>query len=167
MHGMAKTLVIIRHGKSTWDYEGISDFDRPLKEVGISNTQLVAQKIKSLGIFPDLVLSSPANRALHTALIVAREIHYPLNQIAINTTLYTEFEKDILELIKNTDNQTNTLFIFGHNPVFTDLPNYFLKAQIDNLPTSGAAILQFEASTWKEISKKNLLSEVTIFPKSL
>ena len=162
---MAKTLVIVRHGKSTWEYEGVSDYDRPLKETGIFNSQSIAQKIKEKGINPDLIVSSPANRALHTALIFARELLYPLDKVVINSILYGESEKEILGLIKNTDNQFNNLFIFGHNPVFTDLPNLFLKQQIDNLPTSGVAILQFETTSWKDISKKMLKSETLFFPK--
>ena len=85
---MIKTLVIIRHGKSTWDYEGVADYDRPLKEIGIFNTQIIAQKIRGYDIVPDLMLSSPANRALHTALIVAREILFPLDKVTISKVLF-------------------------------------------------------------------------------
>jgi phosphohistidine phosphatase len=164
---MTKTLVIIRHGKSTWDYEGISDYDRPLKETGIFNTIAIAQRIKGMGINPNLMISSPANRALHTALIVAREMHYPLEKVTISPILYSESDDEVLVSIKNTDNQLNCIFIFGHNPVFTDLPNRFLQKPIENLPTSGAVILKFETSIWKDISKKSLNSEIIIFPKSL
>lgn len=164
---MVKILVIIRHGKSTWDYEGVSDYDRPLKESGIFNTITISQKIKGMGITPDLIISSPANRALHTALIVAREMHYPMDKVVISNVLYGESDDDVLKSVKNTDNQVNCLFIFGHNPVFTDLPNKFLKNPIENLPTSGAIILNFEVPTWKDISKKCLISELAIFPKSL
>jgi phosphohistidine phosphatase len=164
---MIKKLVIIRHGKSTWDYEGVADYDRPLKEIGIFNTQIIAQKIRGYDIVPDLMLSSPANRALHTALIVAREMLFPLDKVTIISTLYGESDIEVLEMVKTTDNQYNSLFIFGHNPVFTDLPNQFLKKRIDNLPTSGAVVLQFEVPTWKAISKKMLNTEMVFFPKTL
>lgn len=164
---MGKTLVIIRHGKSTWEYEGISDYDRPLKEVGIFNTIAIAQKLRGLGVHPDLIISSPANRALHTAMIVARELHFPLNQVAIAPTLYSEIDNDVLHFIKSMDNQYSCAFIFGHNPVFTDIPNMFLRKTIDNLPTSGAVVLEFETSNWNDISKKTVKSESLIFPKTL
>lgn len=164
---MGKTLVIIRHGKSTWEYEGISDYDRPLKEVGIFNTIAIAQKLRGLGVHPDLIISSPANRALHTAMIVARELHFPLNQVAITPALYSEIDSDVLHFIKSIDNQHICAFIFGHNPVFTDIPNMFLSKTIDNLPTSGAVVLEFETSNWNDISKKTVKSESLIFPKTL
>lgn len=164
---MTKTLVIIRHGKSTWDYEGVADYDRPLKEIGIFNTVNIARKIREYDINPDLMVSSPANRALHTAMIVAREARYPFEKMVINPILYGESDTEVLTMIKETDNVYNSLFIFGHNPVFTSLPNLFLKKRIDNLPTSGAAILQFEASAWNDISKKNVKQELVFFPKGL
>ena len=164
---MSKTLVIVRHGKSTWDYGGVPDFDRPLKESGIFNTQAIAQKIKEYGIMPDFIVSSPAIRALHTALITAGALLFPLEKIVINTGIYGGTRDEILEIVTNTDNQFNNLFIFGHNPVFTDLPNLFLKHQIDNLPTSGAVIFEFETSSWKDISKKSVKTEIIFSPKNL
>jgi phosphohistidine phosphatase len=164
---MTKTLVIIRHGKSTWDYGPIADMDRPLKENGISNTILISQKIKEREIVPDLIISSPAIRALSTALIVARELNYPPEKIVIDSGIYGDSEEEILEIIHSTNDSVNKLFLFGHNPAFTFLPNHFLTKQIENLPTSGTAIFEFQTEKWSEISKMNLISETCIFPKQL
>jgi phosphohistidine phosphatase len=163
---MLKTLVILRHGKSTWDYGTVADWDRPLKEIGITNTQIVSQKLMEQGIVPELIMSSHAIRALHTALIVAGEFRYPVEKVIINPIFYGESEDEILQIVKSVDNQYNSLFIVGHNPVFTMLTNRFLKKTIDNLPTSGAAALSFEISSWNEISKKNVKSEFTFFSKN-
>ncbi len=164
---MTKKLIIIRHAKSTWAYGSISDMDRPLKEIGIDNTILVSQKIRERKIAPDLIASSPAVRAYSTAMIVARELRYPFENIKIDSTIYGDSLDDILEIIRATDNRVGNLFIFGHNQVFTDLPNRFLKEQIDNLPTSGAVILEFDTENWVDISKRNVISEACIFPKHL
>ena len=145
----------------------ISDLDRPLKESGISNTVIISKKLKETKIFPDLVISSPANRALHTSLIVSREIGYKVENILIDTTLYSEYEDQILELIYKTNDKINTLFIFGHNPVFTDISNYFLKNKISNLPTSGCIVLKFNADKWNLISFASNISEMYFFPKTL
>lgn len=163
---MLKTLVIIRHGKATRDFLSISDFDRPLKETGIVNTHSVALKLKVMGIMPDCILTSPAIRALHTAVIVARDLKFPMERIVLNQVIYGDSMYDILDIIKSTNNSCNGLFIFGHNPVFTDLPNQFLKKSIDNLATSGAAILKFETQSWNAISKNVLSEEIIIDPKS-
>lgn len=161
---MQKTLGIIRHGKSTWDYN-VSDLDRPLKETGVIKAIDIAQKIRKQSIIPELIISSPAIRALHTAIIIARELKYPYEKIMINPVIYSDSEGDILQLIKNTDDAINCLFIFGHNPVFTDLANLYLKQHIDNLPTSGAVMLKFNVNHWREISSKSVQEEHVFFPE--
>jgi phosphohistidine phosphatase len=162
---MTKTLVIVRHGKSTWDYAGITDFDRPLKETGINNTITLSAKLKEKNILPDLILSSPANRALHTAMIISRELKYTYSNIDIVPNLYNNSEEEVNDFIKETADSVNSLFIFGHNPTFTFLSNLYLSNKIDNLPTSGAVILTFNSLTWNEISPRNKTNEIIIFPK--
>jgi phosphohistidine phosphatase len=164
---MTLKLAIIRHAKSTWDYGTISDFDRPLKESGIINGIEIAKKLITKKIVPSLLISSPAIRAIHTALIIAREMNYPCENISINQSLYTDSEEIILKLIKSTDERFHNLFIFGHNPTFTYLSNYFLKQEIENIPTAGVVLLDFNVSDWSEISKKTAVSEMFIFPNKL
>jgi len=164
---MSKTLVIIRHGKSTWEYPSIADLDRPLKESGINNTKIICEKLKNAKITPNLIISSHAIRALHTALIVARELKYPPTKIVIDTLLYHDSEEEILDLLKLSDDDIHTLFIFGHNPTFTILSNNFLKNKIENLPTSGTVVLEFDCNHWSEISNRNKISESCFFPKNI
>jgi phosphohistidine phosphatase len=164
---MVKTLVIVRHGKSTWDYSSITDLDRPLKENGINNTLLIASKLKEHKISPQRILTSHANRALHTALIVARELNFPFSKIEIEPFLYHDSEEEIVNYIHQIESDINTVFLFGHNPTFTYLSNFFLTHKIDNLPTSGTVIIQFDCLNWNEISIRTRTAETFIFPKSV
>lgn len=164
---MSKILAIVRHGKSTWEYGSIADFDRPLRESGIKNTIAVAHNLMEKKYIPSLIISSPANRALHTAMIMARELHYPSEKVRIDNCLYTETEEDVLALIKNTDNSIQSLFIFGHNPTFSYLSNHFLKNEIENLPTSGVALFEFSNEKWADISRKTVIRELCIFPRNI
>ena len=164
---MTKTLIIIRHGKSSWDYPDIADIDRPLKETGITKTLLVAKKLKERKLEPGLILSSPANRALHTATIVAREIGFSTEQIVIKKEIYYDSETEVNRIIQITDREISTLFLFGHNPTFTNLVNTYLKKPIANLPTSGTVIFEFDCDSWSEISKSSRKNEICIFPKNL
>ena len=164
---MPKILGIVRHGKSTWEYGPVNDFDRPLKESGINNTIAIAQKLLEKKYSPSLMISSPANRALHTAMILAREMHFPAENVRINTSLYTETEDEVMDLIKLTDDIYPSLFIFGHNPTFTYLANHFLNHKIENLPTSGVALFEFSVEHWSDISRKTVVRELCIFPKNI
>ncbi len=159
-----KILHVVRHAKSSWDFEGTADIDRTLKERGIRNAYEVARKMKLGNLIPGKIISSPANRALHTAVIFARVFEYPLSKLEINQTLYESSAGTITDMLKALDDSYTSVMILGHNPDFTDLANSFLKNRIDNLPTSGAASFEFNVAHWKDISRNTLVKEVTIFP---
>ena len=83
-----KTLVLLRHAKSSWDFP-IDDIDRPLKLKGIN--RIIKTSIESAKMFnkSDIIITSPANRAVHTAIILARETNLGVNKISINHSLYS------------------------------------------------------------------------------
>ena len=154
-----KTLFIVRHGKSTWDYPAVSDIDRPLKDRGIKDAYDMADRILKIGIMPDVIISSPAVRALHTAIIFSRVLQLPPDEIIINQDLYLAEYDEILSVITATDNSRKSLMIFGHNPGFTELANHLSGLNIDNVPTTGLVQLTFTTESWKGISRKCLSSE--------
>lgn len=162
---MYKQLFVIRHGKSTWENEKIQDLDRPLKERGINDGYKMAEQLLAKSNIPDLIVSSPAIRALHSATIFARTFKYPSDSIVINNGIYMAGTHEILELITQTNDNINSLMIFGHNPTFTDLANYYLSDPIDNLPTTGIVGLTFDIKSWQEIDKKKLKKWFFDFPK--
>ena len=159
-----KTLHIVRHGKSSWDLVGISDRDRPLLEKGIANNYRAAERLKLKYLKPDMIYSSPANRAIHTAIIFSWVLETDTELIIIKNSIYETDTKKALELIKTTKADVDNLMIVGHNPVFTDLTNLFLKEHIENLPTSGVATFQFDTKDW-DISAKSPISANIDFPK--
>lgn len=163
---MPKKLYIVRHGKSTWEIEDIQDIDRSLKERGINDGYKMAERLLTKNNIPDLIVSSPAVRALHSATIFARSFKYPYEDIIINDEIYMAGTHEILELITQTKDQIQSLMIFGHNPTFTDLANYFLSETIDNIPTTGIVGLTFDIKSWKEIDKKKLKEWFFDFPKN-
>ncbi|MFW5803720.1 MAG: SixA phosphatase family protein [bacterium] len=160
-----KTLYIVRHGKSTWDYSNILDMDRPLKEKGIENSYEMADRLKILNVKPGMILSSPATRAIHTAIIFSRKLNYPVDKIKLVEKIYEAGLHTILKIINNFDDQYDSLMIFGHNPIFTDLANHFTKNYIENIPTTGIVTLKFESPSWKAIKKENVIFENFDFPK--
>jgi phosphohistidine phosphatase len=160
-----KQLFIVRHGKSSWEYENVDDIDRPLKVRGINDAYAMAKRLESRNKHPQLIISSPANRALHTSTIFARVLKYPLFNLRLNEVIYNGGEDEILQLIKETDDSVSSLMIFGHNPVFTDLSNLFLKDELDKLPTAGITSLNFKAEKWKDISAENVSTELVDYPK--
>ena len=161
-----KILFILRHGKSAWDNPGVADIDRPLKDRGIGDAYIMADRLLKRGSHPDSMISSPAVRALHTAIIFSRVTGFPVNEIIINEDLYQAQVHDILSVIATTDNSRQALMIFGHNPGFTELADYLSGLKIDNIPTSGLVQLKFNTDKWKGISKKCLAGEFFDFPQN-
>jgi len=110
-----KTLIIVRHAKSSWKDSSLSDFDRPLNKRGKRDVPDMGARLKSQNILPDLLISSPANRALTAAKGIAEQIEYPLNNIVEDDALYHASSSSIIRLIADADNKYDSLMIFGAN----------------------------------------------------
>lgn len=148
-----KTLHLIRHGKSSWEQPGVADIDRSLLPKGIANSALVAEKLVTRFGKPDIIISSPANRTIHTALIMARTMQFDTGQINIIPSVYESSVSNIIEIVESMPSHFNSIAIVGHNPTFTDLANLFLCERIENIPTSGIVTLQFNIKDWNIIDK--------------
>ncbi len=150
-----KTIYLVRHAKSSWDFPELSDFDRPLNKRGKKNAPEMGVRLQNQGILPDLLMSSPANRAHTTALNIAEKIGYDKDKIRLNRKIYHASEAELLFLINEVEDDFNTLMLFGHNPGFTDLANILGNDWIDNIPTAGVVCLEFGVDSWKEIKPKS------------
>lgn len=162
-----RMLHIIRHAKSTWEYEGVSDIDRPLKLRGIRDAYEMARRVKINRLIPEKIICSPANRAMHTASIFVRVFEKQYNIVDIDTRLYTQGYKKIIDLIGEQDDTVKHLMIFGHNPDFSDLAGHFAKESYIDMPTCGIVSLAFETDSWSEISNEKVISEEVDYPKKV
>lgn len=146
-----KTLFIARHGKSSWINSDIKDIDRSLDIRGIDEAYSVSKSIAMSGVELDLILSSPATRAIHTALIHCRTLEFPENQLRIHDSLYYKNELNTMDLVSKQKSEIASLMVCGHNPTSTNLVNHFLPIPINNLQTSGVVQLNFDIENWSEI----------------
>lgn len=154
----------MRHGKSSWDLD-VEDQDRPLAQRGIDDAHLVGSKLSKGQIRLDFTFSSPANRALHTAMICLRNLKFPMAKFQIATDLYDFTGNHVLDFVKKMDNSLGTVMIFGHNHAFTHLVNSLGDSYIENVPTSGFVHIRFKQDSWASISQGKTVE--TIFPKHL
>lgn len=159
-----KTVFFMRHGKSSWDYN-VSDKDRPLKERGIRDASLVGESLAATDQKLDFVFSSYANRALHTAVIVNREVGHPFEKFQVSKQLYDFSGEAVLGFLKSLDEHLETVMVFGHNYAFTTLVNTLGDKYIDNVPTAGLIEIQFDVNEWSAIEKGT--TKKIIFPRDL
>ena len=159
-----KTITLVRHGKSSWEYD-VLDRDRPLKSRGINDAKLVANQFVKRGKIPEIIYTSPANRALSTCKIFMQKFGLPENSIHVIEDLYDFGGDNVINFLKNLSNSYSHVMIFGHNHAFTSISNIFGNVFLDNLPTSGLVKLKFEIDAWKDI--KQGTTEFIIIPKEL
>ena len=146
-----KTLYIARHAKSSWDFPELTDIDRPLNGRGNKNAPEMGQRLFKRNIKPDLLLSSPANRAFTTAQKIAQEIGYPLEEISTSQEIYHVGSGELMDIVRGQNDSINSLMIFGHNPGFTWFANSLTGENIDNIPTCGIVAIEFDVDSWSNI----------------
>lgn len=159
-----KKLILVRHGKSSWDYN-VSDKDRPLKERGISDAHLVGRHFKSKAADLDAAFSSPACRAMHTAMIVLREFDFELDHFQVTNALYDFSGSGVADFVNNLDDALYKVIIFGHNYAFTNIANQWGSKAIDNVPTAGLVQISFNTDRWDSVNKGT--TDHIVFPKQL
>jgi len=148
-----KTLHLLRHGKSSWEIDSVKDIDRPLLERGMKNTYTMAERFLKRFPAPDLIISSCANRAVHTAQIFARTVKYPINKISIDEKTYEAANADVFDVVMAAGNDVNSLLVVGHNPSFTEIANWYLDPGIENVHTSGLVSIVFDCDNWSDIQR--------------
>jgi phosphohistidine phosphatase len=160
-----KTLVIVRHAKSSWDNPGLSDHQRPLAKRGLRDAPVMGARLAEWGPPVDRVISSSAVRALATAELVTQEMGLPWDEIQIEDDLYHATEIEMVEIINQQDDYIDGVMLFGHNPGMTYLVNDLSDLDLDNLPTCGVVVMQFDADSWSEIGDKLAVTAEFDFPK--
>lgn len=159
-----KTLILVRHAKSSWEFN-VDDKDRPLKKRGNNDADLVSIAFKNRGLVIDKVFSSPANRALSTCKIFINNLNISNDKLAIKDDLYDFGGEQVINFLKTLNTHYQNVMIFGHNNAFTSICNIFGNTFIDNLPTSGLVVIDFDVDSWIDINKGN--TRFTIFPRDL
>lgn len=149
-----KTLYVIRHAKSSWDNPLLADADRPLNARGEADAPRMGKRLKKRAVRPDLMLSSPAVRAITTCRSIAAEIAYPLGKIKTDKKLYHAEDVEILSILQNLNDTFECVWIFGHNPGLTDFINQLTTEVIDNIPTCGVVACSLAIQRWDEADWK-------------
>lgn len=162
-----KTLLLIRHAKSSWNDIALSDFERPLNERGKHDAPLMAKKIKDKQIEIDAFVSSPAKRAKKTAEFFMDEFAVKAKKLTLIPSLYEATLENYYEAIETLKDKDDTVALFAHNPGITDFINSLGCTPVDDMPTCAVYAIQIKIKNWKkfrEAKKKFLFFE---YPKNI
>mgnify|MGYP001191025987 FL=1 len=146
-----KKLLLLRHAKSSWEYS-VEDYDRPLSEKGINAINKVS--LKNIGFFKkfQLIMTSPANRALHTSTIFTRNVFINFEKLRVVNELYTFDYKNVVDYVYNLDNAFSSIVLIGHNPAFSYAAEYLSDKKTPELKTSDWIMIEFKQKEWSKIN---------------
>jgi len=148
---MNKTLVIFRHGKSSWNDPLLSDFDRTLNTRGREQTPVMGKLLSKL-VVPEKIFVSSAKRTTETAELILASSGFNPNIVTYKRDLYHADTRILCNTISTIPEPVNCAMFVGHNPGLTDLINVLSNYILDNLPTASFGIIEWKNHTWKEIA---------------
>jgi phosphohistidine phosphatase len=150
-----KRVIIVRHAKAV-PYGYDDDFTRDLTDRGVNDANLIGRELKKRSIIPDIMISSPANRAIQTALIFAESMGFSKKNIVEIENIYHGLTtSEFLELIKELPNTAENAFFFGHNPGFHYFANNLLERFYDDMPTCSTVAIDFSVDSWKKVEARS------------
>ena len=162
-----KTVLLVRHAKSSWDDPLIVDFERPLNERGKKDAPIMAKRVKEKQPVVDTIISSPAKRARKTAKLFAEVFKYKEDRIQYKSELYHPDTEAFYQVIEQADNEHNCIAIFSHNPGITYFVNELTEVKIDDMPTCAVFALRVDCNKWKDFKKAKKKFFFFDYPKAM
>jgi phosphohistidine phosphatase len=145
-----KTLLLIRHAKSSWANDSQKDFDRPLNERGQQDAPAMAKRLLEKKINIDAFVSSPAKRALTTCQYFAKAFAKKNKDIIQIQKLYEANVETFFQAVSEIDNECDSVAIFSHNPGITAFANSLTEVRIDDMPTCAIFAISAETKDWQD-----------------
>lgn len=148
-----KSLILIRHAKSSWENFDVPDFERPLNDRGRKDAPTMAARMVKAGIKPDILLVSTAKRTRKTAGFFQDAWQLPNDQVRYLDQLYLASPGGFRQIIAELGAEFRTIAIISHNNGLTDFANQLTDTRIDNIPTCGIFAVRAKISDWKEFDQ--------------
>ena len=150
---MTKSLFLARHAQAMDKQGGLHDSERELNSTGLQNSTRMGMNFNNKGLQFDIIVCSPAVRAVSTASLIAEQIKYDTAKIHINPEIYEASTRTLLQVINQLKDEWNTVLLVGHNPAISYLAEYLTKEEIGNMTTCGVVHMDFEFEEWAMVSE--------------
>ncbi len=160
-----KQAYFVRHAKSSWDNPALADEDRPLNARGKRDAPYMASMMLLKEQPADLLVSSPAVRAVRTARAFRKAFGLKKKALISDNRLYLASPQMMIDVLRELPDYVETPYIFGHNPGMTDLANYFSDDILENVPTCGVFRISCDIDEWYEFNNANSRRTAFYYPK--
>ena len=169
-----KTVLLLRHAKSSWDHPHLTDHQRPLAPRGIKASPRIGRYLANQGLAPHRVLCSSAQRAMETWELVSEEVDDPL-AVEFRTDLYYATTGGVVDMIQALPDEEDKVLLVGHNPTFEDLAIHLMgdgnpedrEAIRRKYPTGALSVLEFSVDSWAQVWPGQGFLRAFVKPKSL
>lgn len=160
-----RTLLIMRHAKSSWDNPDWSDFDRPLNTRGLTTTPFMGNVIYENGLAPELIVSSPAKRAKQTAVLI-KETTQVNASVMYDERIYEASPGSLMAVLSEFPETADSVMLVGHNPGLEGLLRV-LTGEVEVIPTAAVAKITLDIGNWADVRPDCGKLEVLMRPKEL
>ncbi len=147
-----KYLTIVRHAEAEPLRNLHSDFERSLTECGIGQAKQISRKTAQNILRPEMLVSSPAQRAVQTARIFAAAFNIPQDAVLTDMLIYTGSASDMIQVISHWNDAIGSVILFGHNPTVAELTMRLYPQFSGSFPTCSVCSLEFPADSWKKLA---------------
>lgn len=161
-----RALYLMRHAKSSWKDPRLVDHERPLNKRGKKDAPEMGRRLRARGAVLDVIVTSDARRAVDTAIAMADGLGLLRKAIRTNAKLYHAAPDQVLEVVRQLDDNWPQVLLVGHNPGLTELVNRLYPDPIANVPTAGIVVLGFDTQSWRQIDRDRLAVSSFDFPKN-
>jgi phosphohistidine phosphatase len=145
-----KTLFVLRHAKSSWDDSRLSDFDRPLNTRGEETAPFMGKVMARKHFKPDLIVSSPAERAKRTAKLASKAANFDC-PLEFDKRIYEASPQTLRKVVSETMNDKNSIMIVGHNPGMEGLVRLLTEKE-EPMPTASLAVIELDIDDWNGLA---------------
>lgn len=161
-----KRLTLVRHAKSDWSLPDQRDWDRPLNKRGQQDAPEMGRRLRQRRLKPDLMLTSPAVRALATATIIARELRFAADRMRQDERLYLCTPDDFLKVVHDLGGESRHVMVVGHNPGITEFADRLsAERRIDHMPTCAVVTGLVNLRDWNDLDWHTAVEVDLDYPK--
>ena len=162
-----RRLTLVRHAKSDWSVAGQPDWERTLNARGLRDAPEMGRRLRERKLKPDLILTSPAVRALTTATLLAKELGLPVEKLHKDERLYHASPGVILEVIRELGGSSRHVMVVAHNPGLTEFSDQIASdRRIDHMPTCAVVTVAVDVRQWTDLEWQSAKDTELDYPRN-
>ena len=156
-----KTLLLLRHAKSSVIEPTLSDSMRPLTYQGKKDVSIIGNILKNKNLIPDIIICSTAKRAVETSKLIAEYVNYH-NEIHLSKLLYQTSTKDYINVISDIPDKNNTVLLVGHNPILETLVE-IITNELRIMKTCSLVHIVLSINSWIDLKSQTKGKLIELF----